>query len=236
LRTDIYKEKVLKQYLPKFIRDRIRSRTEKIFTPERADFLPFEKAVAQGRSLLCICHNFFMGMILSFLRMNDQAFPKNKGRLQDSSVLPPQAMVAINKWIIEIWILQNNRTKLKIKQDPRSMSPWNAYLQVLNFPACIGPVSSVGQKGSEGEAMSAIDTSTSAFPSNIGSSMSNNTSEPTNNMNANMRLSSITVHNSSSVSRLPSNVSTNTDNTTDKESKKDARFPTWSHCRKIRAR
>jgi hypothetical protein len=100
------------------------------------------------------------------------------------------------------------------------MSPWNAYLQVLNFPACIGPVSSVGHMGSEGEVLSAIDTSTSAFPSDIGSSIFNNTTKPTNNMNANMRLSSITAQNLSSVARLPSAIPAITYNTTDKESKK----------------
>jgi hypothetical protein len=96
-KTDIYKGQELKQYLPKFIRDPIRSCTEKIFTPERADHIPFEKVVGQGRSILCIWHNFFLGMILSFLRTNNQAFPKNKGGLQDASAIPPQAMVAIKK-------------------------------------------------------------------------------------------------------------------------------------------
>jgi hypothetical protein len=165
---------------------------------------------------MCIWHNFLLGMILAFLRMNEQNFPKNKGSLQDASAFPPKAMVSIETWMKEIWNLRTSRMKLEIMQDPRTMSPWNAYLQVLNFPACIGPVRSVGNTVLDGGNMSAVDMSTSAVPSNIGSFILHNTAE----VSYKKMFSSITVPNSPSAARLPSTTPRTTDSSTEKDGKK----------------
>jgi hypothetical protein len=203
-RTDAFKGQVLKPFLPKFIRDRVRSRTDKIFTPTRADYLSSDKVVGQGSSVMCIWHNFFLGMILAFLRMDDQAFPKNRCGLQDASAIPLIVMPSITSWIKEIGNLRNNRNRLEIMQDPRKMSPWNTYLQVLNFPAYIGPVSSIGNSGSDGDTMRIVDTTTSTlFPSNIGSSIYTKTAKV-----------------SSPVARLPKAMYTAAENTNDREGKK----------------
>jgi hypothetical protein len=167
-----------------------------------------------------IWHNFLRGLILAFLRMNEQTFPKNRGSLQDAAAIPLKAMVSIKKWMKEIWNLRNSRMKLEIRQDPRTMSPWNAYFQVLNFPACIGPVRSLGNTVSDDGDMNAVDTSTSAVPSNIGSSLLSNTSEATYNTNATLLLAPTTVPKSPPAARLPGTTFRTSDNSTEKEGKK----------------
>jgi hypothetical protein len=110
--------------------------------------------------------------------------------------------------------------KLGVMQDPRTMSPWNAYLQVLNFPACVGPVRSVINTVSDGSDMGVVDASTSVVPHNIGSSILNNPTEETYQTNANMLFASLTVPESPAVARLPVTTPRSPGKSTDNEGKK----------------
>jgi hypothetical protein len=103
-RADVFKGQVLKQYYPKFIRDRIRSRTKQILTPTKTDYITIDKVAGQSASVMCIWHN----LMLACLRMDDQSFPKIKGGLQDASTIPLKAMMSVNKWIKDIWSLRNS--------------------------------------------------------------------------------------------------------------------------------
>jgi hypothetical protein len=109
---------------------------------------------------------------------------------------------------------------LEILQDPRTISAGNRYLQVLNFPAYIGPANAIGQTVSDGGNLSMVDTSTSAVPSNIGSSIHTNTAEAPYHATVNRMSPSMTVPKSPPVARLPGIIPTAPDNSTDKDGKK----------------
>jgi hypothetical protein len=121
--------KALREFLPKYVQERVRARTAVVYRPTIKP--PLSTMVCQGARAISIWYNFYLGLVLAITRKDDNQFKVHSLRR-----LGGISVEEVNS-IIEAFVAMSSpdpKVPAVVLRESETKGQWNRYLPLFTYP------------------------------------------------------------------------------------------------------